>query len=313
MVIRTMSVRFYWILFPALLPLFRDTRMRRLAGLALLAAAVGLSVWGVYLALTGGGHFYTDGGEGIRYRIFGALAPPLFAWPLALAASGVFGTFGSIALGGLTVLDQTLTGFRSGILAYGLAGLTGLLTSRRLSRVATWVLPAALLVAVVLLMWSSTTNAIYGYTLNHLFDLGSTNAVDRMTRWGLASDFIRAHPFNDYVWSWQRYLLQLNLGYEPHDFILEIGTTEGIAGFAFYGVLIVTVASAAWKRIWDDAETRAVTCFLLAYVVFSGLNANWYSYSSMPLMIAAVTAVVARLDQLAREAAGAQHDPPPLD
>jgi len=294
-IIRAMGTRFYWILFPALLPLFRDARMRRKASKVVLVAAAGLAVWGVYLALTGSGGlgFYADQGESGRFRILGALAPPLFCWPLAAAASGVAASGVSLGLGVLAVIGQTITGFRSGLIAFGTAGLAGLVGSRRLSKVAVWLLPAALVGIVGYLLWSSTASAVYGYTLEHLLDFGSTNAVDRFTRWGLAWQFFQANPFNDFVWSWHRYLVNLASGYEPHNFVLEIATTEGVAGLAFYGTVIAAAARTIWSTFRGDAEARAIACFLIAYLLFSGLNANWYAYSSMPLFIAGVAALAA--------------------
>jgi hypothetical protein len=299
-IIRSMSTRFYWILFPALLPLFRDARMRRKASMVVLAAAAGLAVWGVYLALTGSGGlgFYADQGESGRFRILGALAPPLFAWPLAVAASGVAAIGATVGLGALAVVGQTITGFRSGLIAFGAAGIAGLAASRRLSTIAAWLLPAALAGLVGYLLWSSTASAVYGYTLEHLLDFGSVNAVDRFTRWGLAWEFFRANPFNDFVWSWHRYLVNLASGYEPHNFALEIATTEGVAGLVFYGVMIAAAARTAWRHFLGDAEARAIACFLLAYVMFSAVNANWYAYSSMPLFVAGIAALAARSWQL---------------
>lgn len=294
-VIRTMSPRFYWMLFPLFLTLFRDARMRRIASIAAIVAVVALTIWGAYLAATGGGGFYADTGEGVRYRIFGALAPPLFAWPLGLAVSGTLPLLASLALGALAVIGQTLTGFRSGLIAYGLATVTGLWASKRLSRLAVWLVPAGLIGAVVYLLWNPAASAVYGYTLNHLFDLGSRNAVDRFTRWGLAWQFFQTHPFNDFVWSWHRYLINLSqgLGYEPHNFVLEIATTEGIAGLVFYTSIVAAVVVTAWRRMRDDGEIRAVGCFLIAYLVFSAVNANWYAYSSMPVFVSAVAALAA--------------------
>lgn len=297
-IVRAMSTRFFWAFFPLLVTLFRDPERRRAASTVALAAGGVLLLWGVYLAITGGGGFYTEVGEGVRYRIFGATAPPLLFWPLAVAAAGVLTAPASAGLAGMALLGQTLTGFRSGLIALGLAGVSGLTTSKRLHKAVLWTLPVLALGAIVFLLFNAQITAMYSYVLSHLLDFQSTNALDRFERWGLAWDYFRAHPFNDYAWSWRRYLVTLELGYEPHNFILEIATTEGIAGLAFYGTLLVLAVRAFWKRIWTDGEVRAIACFLIAYVFFCTLNATWYAYSSLPLFIAALAALATRVDEL---------------
>lgn len=296
-VVRGVGVRFDWILFPALLVLFRDGRMRRAASWLVVAAAAVLALWGAYLAATGGGGFYADDG-GVRYRILTAIAPPLFLWPLALAVSGAMRGWGALALVALALVGQTLTGFRSALVAGLGAAFVGLLTSKRWSNALVWTIPGALVVLILMLLWGDAIRGAYGYILAHLLDLGSSNAVDRLYRWQLASDFIRAKPFNDYVWSWQRYLVHLTRSYEPHNFVLEIGTNEGIVGLAFYATLFVALARTAWKPIWADAETRALSCFMVAYLVFAAGNTTWYQDANMPLLVAAVAGLVARLDEL---------------
>jgi O-antigen ligase len=189
------------------------------------------------------------------------------------------------------------------MVAMGVAALAGLAASKRLMRVVAWAIPVALLALMVYAVWGDRLGSVYGYTVSHLLDMGSATGADRMRRWGLAWDFIRTHPFNDYVWSWQRYLLHLTAGYEPHNFVLEVGTTEGIAGFVFYAAILSTAARTAWKHLRDDAQTRALACFLLLYVVFSTGNTNWYSYDSLPLFVAVIAALAARADSLRHDSA----------
>jgi O-antigen ligase len=158
---------------------------------------------------------------------------------------------------------------------------------------------------VFYLVWGSSAGSAFGYTCSHLLDLGSSTTTDRFMRWGLAWNFFKAHPFSDYVWVWSRYLVRLVDSYEPHNFFFEIATTEAIAGLAFYAVMLVAVARKALLGIWRDPETRALSCFLIAYVLFSTGNTNWYSYTTMPLLVAAVAGMAAIPDRprLSAEAA----------
>jgi hypothetical protein len=304
-VLRAMGVRFDWLLFPVLLTLFRDERMRRGASRVLVAAVALLAAWGAYLAVTGGSAsmlgdspYYYETGEGLRYRILTAPALPLFAWPFAVAASGAVPMMPSVALATLALVGQTLTSFRSGLVALVVSGGVGLVTSKRLMRAALWIVPLGLLAVMALIVWGPAIREVYGYTLGSLLDLGSNTAADRLMRWGLAADFIRSHPFNDYVWSWRFYPINLRGAYGPHNALLEIGATEGVAGIVFYVTILLRLVSSSVRNLWTDVETRTVVCFLIAYLVFASANTTWYATASMPLLVAALAALVARLDEI---------------
>lgn len=297
-VLRQIAVRFFWIFLPVLFTLFRDDRTRKSTYGALVTAAAALAVLGVYRALTGGGAFYVAAAGELRYRVLGPLAVMFFAWPLAFAVSGlVRQRVAAVALAVLALVGQVLTNFRSGLIAMAFVGIVGLLTAGKARSIIIWAIPAALLASVIVLVAGPEVYGAFGYVFRHLLDFSSGTGADRVGRWGQALEFVQEHPFNDYIWSGIRY--QLNATFkDPHNFVLEILGNEGLVGLAFYATILVSVSRAAVKRVRYDAETRTAACFLGGYLIFSSLNANWYSQANMPLLVAAIAALAVRLDHL---------------
>jgi O-antigen ligase len=298
-ILNAMSVRFTWLLFPVVLTLCADERARRVAGAVAVLAAACLAVWGVYSAATGGGGYYFE--EGVsRWRVlslgFGGLL--LFAWPLVLALSRAAPRRYTAALLGISLVGLALTNSRSGLIAFAIAGLACIAMSGQIRRLVPWIVPAGLIAMVVGFLWGQQATGAFSYTLSHLFDVGSGNGADRLTRWRLAWDFFASRPFNDYVWSWRYYLVHLNNPYEPHNFVFQIGVYEGVAGLIFYGSVLTTALRGAWNWGRKDAEARVLIGYLIAYLVFCLLNTNWYGRGCIPLLIAAVAGLVARADQL---------------
>jgi hypothetical protein len=298
-IVGEISVRFTWLLFPVMLALCGDDRSRKTAGIAAVIAAVCLAVWTVYAAATGGGGYYVE--EGVtRWRVLalGGGGLLLFAWPFALAMSRAVPRRYTAALLAISLLGVALTNSRSGLIAFAVAGVACMAMSGQIRRLVMWAVPAGLLAAAIGLAWGEQATGAFGYTLSHLFDISSGNGADRLVRWRLAWDFFASRPFNDYVWSWRYYLVYLSDLYPPHNFVLEIAVFEGVAGLAFYGSTLVTALRHAWAWGRKDAQARALLGYLVAYLVFSLQNADWYLPVSLALLVAALAGIVARVDQL---------------
>jgi len=299
LILATMGVRVSWFLFPVMLTVCADDRTRRFAGTALAIAAIGLVVWGVYLAATGGGGYYMELGA-LRYRILGGGASILVAWPFALAVSGAVSRRTTVAFLLVAITGLMLINHRSDLIALAVAGAVCLAMSGQIRRVLPAIVPIALGALVIAAIWGRQLGSAFGYTMSHLFDIGSGNGADRMMRWRLAWNYIQSHPFNDYVWSWRYYSVNLPLVYQPHNFALEIAGQEGVAGVLFYGSVLWTALRSAWSWGRRDAEARALIGWLIAYIGFSLMNANHYLPSNMPILVGAVAALVSRVDWLRR-------------
>jgi hypothetical protein len=293
------AIRFTWLLFPVVLVLCADARIRRLTGGAAVVAAVCLGIWGLYSAATGGGTYYYDLGD-VRWRVLalGGGGLLLFAWPFVLAMSQAIPRRYAPVLIGVSVVGLLLTNSRSGLISFAIAGLACVVMAGQTGRAIAWIAPVALIVVVAGLMWGQQSTGVFTYTLSHLVDVGSGNGAERVMRWRLAWDYFASRPFNDFVWSWRYYLVYLQRDYQPHNFALGVAVTEGVAGLIFYGSILATSLRGAWRWGQKDAEARALVGYLIAYLAFSLANANWYQPPSIVLLVAAVAGLTARMDHL---------------
>lgn len=298
-ILSTMTVRFTWLLFPVMLAVCADDRGRRAAGVIAVAAASCLAMWSVYSAATGGGGYYSEAGE-MRWRVLvlGGGGLLLFAWPLVVAASEAVPRRYAAFLLGVSLVGLALTNSRSGLIAFAIAGLACVAMSGQTRRLLSWIVPVGVIGTAAWLFWGQHVSDPFGYTFSHLFDISSGNGADRLMRWRLAWDFFVSRPFNDYVWSWRYYLVYVRDPYQPHNFVLEIAIFEGLAGLVFYGSMLTTALKGAWALGRTDAEARALIGYLIAYLVFSFQNADWYLPVNIALLVAALAALVARVDQL---------------
>jgi O-antigen ligase len=299
-IVAGMQVRATWLLFPVMVVVCSDERARRWAGVAPVIAAAAVVLWGAYVAATGSGYYF-DEGE-LRYRILFGGAAMLVAWPFVLALSGAVSRRYTISFLALAALGLAFTNHRSGFLAFACAGVLCLVMAGQLRRVLPAMVPVILVAAVAVLVWGSQLERIFGYTLGHLVDRNSANGADRLLRWGLAWEYFLSRPFNDWVWSWRYYLVDMKGDRQPHNFFFEILITEGVVGLVFYGSLFWTAFRNAWAWAWRDAEARALIGWLVAYVLFMLMNANHYLPTNLPLLVAAVAALVTRVDWLRRQA-----------
>ncbi len=298
-IVGEVAVRFSWLLFPIGLAVFADDRTRKVAGAVAVVAALCLAGWAVVSAVTGGGGYYVESGV-TRWRALalGGGGLLLFAWPFALVASRAVPKRYNVLLLVASTTGLVLTNSRSGLIAFAVAGLVCVAMSGQVRRIVPWVLPVVLIGIVAALLWGQQASGAFGYTLAHLFDVGSGNGLERLTRWRLAWDFFVAHPFNDLVWTWRYYLVYVPDPYPPHNFVLQVAVTEGIAGLLFYGAVLWRALAGAWNWARKDAEARALLGYLIVYVVFSLQNADWYLPVALPLLVIAVAALATRLDRL---------------
>lgn len=296
-ILSELAVRFTWLLFPVVLALCADDRIRRRAGIVAIVGAACLVAWGIFSAATGGAGYYMEFGD-VRYRVLYGGALMLFAWPFVLALSRDVTRRSTIPLLGIPLIGLVLTNMRSGYIAFAVAGIACLVTSKQVKRAVLWIVPAALIGIVVALAWGRQVTEALGYTMTHLLDFSSGNGADRVTRDVLAWNFFVRYPFNDYVWSWRYYLVYVQDAYGAHNFALNVAVTEGVAGLIFYAAVLWTAFRDTWKWVWEDVEARALTFYLVAYVIFQFANGGWYAPVNIALLVAAVAALVARIDRL---------------
>jgi len=297
LVIRSLGVRFTWLLLPAVVMLCRGERGKRLVALMPAAAAVALSVWGVYVLVTLGAGFYVEGAD-VRFRVLWGGSTLLFLWALLLGMSGLVSRRVGVGLITAAMVGLALTNHRSGMIAFAVAALVYVVWSGKLSHLAFWAIPGGLVVLAVVLAWGHDLQGVFAYTFTKLLDVSAGNGADRVQRWGLAWQFFVSRPVNDYVWSWRYYLVDLKEAYAPHNFVLEIAVSEGLAGIAFYSALIGGAVHRAMRSVRQDAQIRVLVAYIVGYLTFCLANTNMYSLANMALLVCAVGALVVRIDEV---------------
>jgi hypothetical protein len=302
-VVHGMTVRLAWLLVPTIWALCRNERTMRTAGAIPAVAAAALVVWGLYFAAVGGAGFYYEAGD-LRFRVLWGGASLLFAWPFVLALSGAVSTRLAILFAGVSLVGLALTNHRSAFLAFAVAAVFLLVASGRWQRAVVWAVPVALVAVIVGLSAEEQLRRVFGFTAGQLLDFTSGNAADRLARWQLAWQAFVSRPFNDYVWSWSYYVVYVRDAYPPHNFVLEIAVTEGLVGLAFYGSVIWTTLRAGWDWVRRDAIVRALVGYVIAYLTFSLANATLYQLATAPLLVAAIAAIAARVEELRVPAIG---------
>ncbi len=307
LIIRTMGVRFTWLLLPAVVMLCYGTRGKRLVALLPVVAAVALSVGGVYVLATQGVGFYVEGAD-VRFRVLWGGSTLLFLWAFLLGISDLVARRASIGLITAAMIGLALTNHRSGMITFLVAGLVYVIWSGKLSHLFFWTIPAGLVILVVVLAWGQDVQGVFAYTFTRLLDISAGNGADRVYRWGLAWDFFVSRPVNDYVWSWRYYLVDLKDSYAPHNFVLEIAVSEGVAGLAFYSALVGGAVYRATRLVRQDAQVRVLVAYVIGYLTFCLANTNMYSLANMALLVCAVGALVVRIDEVEAQASGMLED-----
>lgn len=301
-VLSELAVRFTWLLLPVVIILCSDDRSRRRASSLTILVAACLILWGVYVGVTSGVGYYLEGDE-LRYRILYGGSLMLFAWPFVVALSQDVRRRRTLPLLVIPLAGLVMTNMRSGYIACAIAGVACLVWSKQVHRVVPWLVPAALVAVIVALAWGRQASDALGYTMSHLLDLSAGTGADRVARDVLAWDYFARNPFSDYVWTWRYYLVYLQNPYGPHSFVANIAVTEGVAGLAFYASVLLVALRSAWHWVTKDQEARTLACYLLLYVVFQSANGGWYAPVNIALFIAALAALVVRVDRLKADAA----------
>lgn len=252
------------------------------------------------MAATGSGGVYTEVVGGSRFRVLNGGAILLFAWPLALSLSGVCSRRWSSALLGLAVLGTVLTNHRAGYLAFAVAGVFCLSTSGRLVSAWRWAFPVVVFLTALILTFGPWLRLRYAYVFANMLNPADPNAAMRLERYPAAWAYFVSHPFGDFLWTWQYYLSNAVFAraWSPHMFLLTVAKDEGLPGLLFFVAVLLPTLHAARGWVRYDARIRALAGYLVAMIVVSLFQGGYGDPLVLPLIAAAVAALVVRADQL---------------
>lgn len=241
------------------------------------------AVGGIVRAMTGQVVSYAGSGES-RFRALWGGTSLLFAWPVFVVTWAKTKSSLPKVMAAVGVLGLFLANHRSSYIAI-LACLPVVFRSenRTLRRVIIGLSIAAMIFLAALAVTSVIPSSAIGYSFKHLFDYETGTGADRLMRWQGAWRIVTSDPFKDILWTspgsaWSL----LSDAYIPHNWLLEVGVTEGIVPLVLYLVIIFNAFRAAWP--WRREPLAAgVFAYGLFYVVFSTFNANFYNLACSPL------------------------------
>jgi O-antigen ligase len=299
-VLRTLMPRLLIIYVPCLyLVVLRGVPLKR-ALLIWHVAAVAVCVYAVgsYL-LTGAAGDAVETGGAFRLRQTYGGASLLEGWLILMALLYWRPSRLAYALAGLGFVGLALTNHRSAFLALGAACLFHLVFNRRFASrgIAVVAVVLVLVVAFAMLspvMWESTR-----YTFSSMFNAQSDgNTRARADAIDPSLEFFEEHPFGDTAWQGGQFEYGIA---EPHSFILQLMTQEGLVGTLFWLFLIVVTFAIGWRNRQTDRLTATLLTYFVFMLVFLQFNTTIRGLDEFAI-IAFSIAVIYRQSDLLRQA-----------
>jgi len=269
-------------------------------------AAVGLACFGLYKYATAG---ITGYGSGDAFRMKeisggGALAFGfLILTSLFLRRPSAF----AYVLAVLGLLGIALTNHRSAYVALLFTVPPLLVNTHRLGKRVAVILLVAATGTVLLFSVSPTARDSVIYSFRTMLNAnGDQTARDRVDRSRLGWDYFVENPLGDYVWSGRFYLVDVEYGFEPHNFVIQLLGQQGIVAFALFAGMIVTTARIGWRNRRDDPMSAVMLALLAFYLLFCLFNTSLLNINNVVLLILPVALILGRNATLAEEASAAE-------
>lgn len=269
--LRQLEWRLSLILIPYIyLAVLRWVTTERLILLLKVAASL-LALYVIYRYITVGPVF----DDGTRLRQLWGGATLLFGFLIItsvfLPSARLIITIGGAALG---LAGIVLTNHRSGYVALLAAVIPIVLQRRHLSSRMLVAPVIALACLALVLVASPTIRASTYYSLRTMVDAtADQTARDRVDRSGLGLAYFAEHPLGDYTWSGRYYLVDLGGNdFEPHNFVVQFLSQQGIVGLAFLLGIILATMRIAWRNRAADATSTVMLAYFVFYLVFCLFN-----------------------------------------
>jgi len=253
-------------------------------------AAAALAVWAVYAYLTEGQGVWVDGRFSVRVvwggatLLFGWLFfTSLFYWPVR---------WWRVALAILAVGGIVLANHRSGFVAL-LAGFAmQMMATGRLTRRVVLTIAVIAVVGAGVYYGAPSVRASAAYSLRTMFSSTSdANAQDRVMRSRLGFDYFVEHPLGDYIWTHRYYLVNVGRDYAPHNFVVQLLSSQGIVATLLLFAIMGFTGLVAW-RSRDDPLSAVTLAYLTFYLVFCLFNTTIDTFENIALFPVAVALIL---------------------
>lgn len=140
-------------------------------------------------------------------------------------------------------------------------------------------------------LWSSMTGRM------SKTEIKDENAQDRFERWELSFDYFLENPVNGALLKDQYYSDSaqglLDGDYAPHNFVLEILSSQGLVGFLFYiGILIKCFQIGFQNR--KDPISYQMLLSVSFYALFCSFNANFLVKGNVLILVLCISILLYR-------------------
>jgi hypothetical protein len=247
----------------------------------------------------------TDSGQ---IRIFDGAASLLFG----------LGIFINILTGDIKIRNYVITimssaglifiNHRSAYLAFILTFFLSFFVMRKKFKYAMTVFFSCTLVIFGTLMFSETLMDDFQTRFLQIADTNEGNAVDRLTRWDLGTEYFLQNWAIGSKLSGEMYLFDLDnpmMGkidhnYSPHNFIVEIAVLEGTLGLVLFFAFLIPVIRIGFRNSFFDSITLRIFLYLIFYLCFNFFNAIYSSPYNI-LFLTLTFAIILNRNQVLHE------------
>ena len=289
----------------------RALSQRRLQDAIGVAGAI-VGAYAVFTFVASGPQFLLEGGD-LRLRQLWGGATLLLGWVFLSRLLLYRQSLRNWMFVAFTAAGIVLTNHRSAYVALAFALLLHF-ALQPMSRRRWHIVVAALAITVVVIFLAGgALREQFDRSLNTVVDTNSPNASLRLERWRVGYSYFRQHPFGDNVFNGQVFLLdEYGLTSAAHNFVVEMLDYEGLQGAVFYAFFLGQIAVIGWRNRLRDPVSGFMLTYLVFYLVFSGLNANFYLSHTIFLFALPIASILSRnrtLDRLRPAAASKRGTP----
>jgi O-antigen ligase len=180
----------------------------------------------------------------------------------------------SVALIGLVFVNHRSAYLMLGILFF-LSIIISMVNTKRIKFKFSKVVVSVIIIILLVIPLSQIPLIKENFTgrIASSFDTTDPNALDRMMRWGLSFSYFLDNPINGSKLENKYYAddEMLKEFYEPHNFVFEILSTQGIVGFIFISLILFYILIVGYRNK-NDNITYQMFLVVIFYILYSLVN-----------------------------------------
>lgn len=250
-------------------------------------------------------YIITNTGE---LRLVSGVAAMLFTYTLVTSFSILSHTKNNIILIAVSLIGLVFVNHRSAYLMLGFILMLSIFISvinTQKNKIKFSRIGASFVIIILLLIPLSQIPLIkenFTGRIATAFDVNDPNAKDRMMRWGLSFSYFLENPINGSKLEKKYYSDDdlLREYYEPHNFIFEILSTQGIVGFIFISFILFSIIKIGYKNRNDNISYQ-MFLIIIFYILYSLLNVTILNNWNIMILVFPSAVILYRNKQLKNE------------